>query len=222
MKKKDDVLLGIDEAGRGPVIGPLVIAGVEINKNRVSLLEELNIKDSKELSFLQINTLFHKIVDVSDNVYVEIISNEMLNHLMRYKTLNEIEFDVCCEIISKSTPTKVFVDSFFSNTAKLEEMFKSKFPSIDFIVEHKADSKYLVVGAASIVAKYYRESEMEKIRKIYKEKYGDIGSGYSSDIRSVEFIERYYKEHKKFPREVRERWYTIERIKNREKQKTLF
>ncbi len=200
----------------------MVIAGVEISENKVSVLEELKIKDSKELSLSQINDLFHKVVDASDNVYVEIISNNMLNALMKYETLNEIEFNVCCKIISKSKSTKVFIDSFFSNTAKLEEMFKSKFPSIDFVVEHKADSKYVVVGAASIVAKYYREKEMEKIRDEYREKYGDIGSGYSSDIRSVKFIERYYKEHKKFPKEVRERWHTIEKIKNKEKQKTLF
>ena len=218
----NNVLLGIDEAGRGPVIGPLVVCGVEIDKNDLSALEENGIKDSKELSHAQIMDLYEIIKDVALNINVKVLHAEKITRMMFHKNLNEIEYGLFSEIISESKANHVYIDSFFSNKDRLLTMLKNKYPSKKFVVEPKADSKYYVVSAASIVAKYHREKIMGEIKEKYKDEFGDIGSGYPSDTRTVNFLSQYYKKYGKFPDEARMLWSTIEDIKGKIKQKRLF
>ena len=89
------------------------------------------------------------------------------------------------------------------------------------VAEHKADSKYIPVAAASILAKVTRDRAIEKL----KEAYGEIGSGYPSDPITRRFLEEYYKKHGVFPPIVRKSWKTLEKIeeklKNKEAQSTI-
>ncbi len=219
--KRNNMIFGIDEAGRGPVLGPLIIAGVEIYEKDIELLREINVRDSKELSFNNISFLFKQIKKIANNVFVEIIDPYKINAYMMFNTLNEIEYAGFSKLIEKTKASKIFIDAFYPNANKLKVAFNDKFPKKVFVVEHGADSKYEVVSAASIIAKYYREREMDAIRKKY-EKYGDIGSGYPSDRRTITFLENFFKENKKFPEEARTMWSTIYNIKGKIKQKRLF
>ncbi|MCI4436683.1 MAG: ribonuclease HII, partial [Ignisphaera sp.] len=81
------------------------------------------------------------------------------------------------------------------------------------------DSKYIAVSAASIVAKVLRDWHIDQLKKVY----GDIGSGYPSDKKTVEWLQNYYKEFGELPSVVRKSWKTIERILgiSAKKQKSL-
>ncbi len=219
---------GYDEAGRGPVIGPLVVAGVKISKNKEKELIKLGVKDSKQLSPGKREVMFNKIKQIADSYEIIIISPKQLNQMMDIMNLNQIEMNAMAIAINKLDSDKAFIDlpsnsKYFS----LELKGRIKNQKTELIAEHKADEKYPVVSAASILAKVTRDKEIEKIKKKYND-YGDIGSGYPSDERTINFLKNYLRRNKKLPEETRTKWQTVERILEEEgfsyekKQKTLF
>ena len=72
MAKKERLILGVDEAGRGPVIGPLVISGVLIKKSKVSKLQKIGVKDSKKLTPKKRENLFRKIKAITKYKIIKI------------------------------------------------------------------------------------------------------------------------------------------------------
>ena len=187
------MIVGVDEAGRGPVIGPLVVASLGIPESQLHILEELGVNDSKVLTpskRLEIRNkiLFHKNWKYS---IVE-FSAEQIDCSMTNNTLNDIEvrlFAKAIDNIGSNQVSKLILDACDVN----EERFgrnvynKIKKPSniLELISEHKADSKHPVVGAASILAKVHRDLEIERISQDIGMK---IGSGYPSDPKTKEVI----------------------------------
>ena len=214
--KKIMKILGIDEAGKGPVIGPMIIAGVMIDEKDLEKLSEM--KDSKLL--LHKKRIFlaeiikkickYHIIEVSSEVIDEaILSNELnLNWLEAYKQ---------AEIINELKPDKVFVDCPSINCSAFEKYLRNlvKNKNIEMVVEHKADFKYKIVSAASILAKVKREEEMDKIRN----KYGETGSGYPADPKTKLFLQKNWNKH---PEIFRKSWSTYKKISEKPKQKKLF
>jgi ribonuclease HII len=85
------------------------------------------------------------------------------------------------------------------------------------VVENFADRNYIVVAAASIVAKVRRDQRIAELCQ----RHGDFGSGYSSDPRTIAFLERWVREHGKLPEFARRSWETAQRIESEAKQKKL-
>ena len=85
------------------------------------------------------------------------------------------------------------------------------------ISEHYADSTYPIVSAASILAKVERDRRVQELRS----QYGEFGSGYSTDERTIKFLEDYYKENRRFPPIVRRSWETLRNIVSRIEQSKL-
>jgi ribonuclease HII len=195
---------GVDEAGRGPVLGPMVIAMVCAD---VSDLESLGVRDSKQLSPTARNKLFQRIMDVSDKVEVTIINPPEINALMKNISLNEIEYLHYAELIKKASGS-IFLDCFDVLTGRAEERFLAE-TGKKVVCEHKADQKYPSVSAASIIAKVTRDSEIEKLRK----KYGEIGSGYPADPYTVEFLKNAIRERTDISEIVRTQWSTYRRLR---------
>jgi ribonuclease HII len=208
-------VLGIDEAGRGPVIGVLVIAGVMIENGKESQLGD--VKDSKLIS--QKNRLIldrhlkkitkHEILVVEPEIIDAAVLSGELN-------LNWLEAHKQAEIINKLKPDKVIIDCPSINCKKYSEYLKNliKNKEIELIVEHKADEKYPVCSAASILAKVEREKQMGDIKR----KYGNTGSGYPADPYTKEFIKKNWKKH---PEIFRKSWSTYKKFAQKESQKTL-
>ncbi|MEM4472294.1 MAG: ribonuclease HII [Archaeoglobaceae archaeon] len=197
------MIAGIDEAGKGCVIGPLVIAGVACDCE--DYLRKIGVRDSKKLSKKKREELAEKIVAVA-KVEVLKISAEELNELMERRTLNEILKDGYEAIIKRLKPSIVFLDSPDVKPERLASYLKSV-TGVEVIAEHGADERYPIVSSASIIAKVEREREIERL----KMEVGDFGSGYASDPKTIEFL----KKQKEFPSFVRKKWKTLDKLRQR-------
>ncbi|MEG3224443.1 MAG: ribonuclease HII [Methanobacteriales archaeon Met13] len=200
-------LLGIDEAGRGSVIGPLVLCGVAIEQERLKFLERLGLKDSKKVAPKKRVVLARKIKKIAECHLVKITAKDI--DLLRSKdvNLNQIEKIGMNKIISAANPHTCLVDSMDVKPKRLSRELEEVNPGINVIAEHKADDRYPLVAASSIVAKVERDLEIHQIRNEYQ----NIGSGYPSDPRTIKFLnETAYHD---LPDFVRRSWATVEKLR---------
>jgi len=213
-------IAGIDEAGRGPILGPLVIAGVLANKEQEEMLIEMGVKDSKELKPATRKKLAEKIKKTVEAYSIIKITASELNELMPRKSLNEIEAMKTAQILDelKPKPDIAIVDApdiIEENYAK--RIRKYLCASVVIKSEHFADSKYPIVGAASILAKVERDAEIDELKK----EFGNIGSGYWHDEDTKNFVEAYIKSYNKLPPFARIYWEPSVRMLNEKRQKKL-
>ncbi len=202
---------GIDEAGRGPVIGPLVVCGIMLPVERVSELTEIGVRDSKRLTPARRRVLSDQIRAVAERVCVRVVSAREIDNLRRRGvSLNRIELDLFVSIVKELHPDWVIMDAADVNAARFGRLVadESGLSTTKFTAEHKADEHNVVVAAASIVAKVRRDHEIELLRK----RYGDFGSGYPSDRKTIEYIRRIVHSQQPLPPIVRKTWKSVERI----------
>jgi len=209
-------ILGIDEAGRGPVIGPMVIAGYCIDEEKIELLKSLGVRDSKELTRKQREEIYDEIIKLTDKYKYIIIGPKTIDHYVYKNRLNYLEFENMVKIIEEIKPNTVIIDSPLVNTKKVIEYIKNNLKiNVEIIAENKADKNYPVVSAASIIAKVIRDKEIDKIEKKINI---NFGSGYPSDERTIKAIKENYEILKNY---IRESWMTVKRIKIGD-QKNIF
>lgn len=204
-------VLGLDEAGRGPVIGSMFIGGFMTEEVDIEL-EDLDVKDSKKLSDKKREGLRDQLEDYGE-VFLKEISGSEIDELREVMSLNEIEIQAFADVIERADPDKVIIDLPEPNAekfiGKLKRELPQKFGGIKFVAEHGADDKFPIVSAASIAAKSARESHIEKLHQ----KYGyDFKSGYPHDKPTINFLETYLEEKGELPPETRRSWSTAERI----------
>lgn len=216
---------GIDDAGRGPVIGPLVIAGVLIDEERLPSLIRLGVRDSKTLSPRRREYLAGEILKtIKDYRVVKVPPSEIdrvVEHGRRLNRLNRLEARIMASIIRDLKPDIAYVDASDILPDRFRQHIAEELPfTVKIISEHKADRTYPVVSAASIVAKVERDREIENLKRIY----GDFGSGYAADPKTISFLKRWIEEHGSYPDFVRKSWKTAKALlKDREelRQKRL-
>ncbi len=209
--------IGIDEAGRGPVIGPLVVAGVSLDKETADKFKMAGVKDSKLLSPKKIFLLERLIVENASGYMVNEISPAAIDSRFKDGTnLNFLELDRMAEIANSLRGETVIIDCPSSNTKKIKAFMAKKIPNKELIVENYADKNFIEVSAASIVAKALREHEVAAIKK---ELEYDFGSGYPSDPRTVKFL-KIIKENglimeEKYRKNIRGTWATLRNLENK-------
>ncbi|MBW2997748.1 ribonuclease HII [Candidatus Woesearchaeota archaeon] len=211
-------LCGIDEAGRGPVIGPLVTAGVVIDAEDEPKLAELGVKDSKLILPKKREELFEKLIKMVKRYEIVVLSPQDIDAALidPDTNLNWLEADTSAEVINKLKPEKVIVDCPSNNIAEYSDYIKKKLNvDCELIAEHKADMNHLVVGAASILAKVTRDRAIEEIKKEVGQ---DIGSGYPADPTTKQFILDNYDKH---PKIFRKTWQTYKDVVTKKQQKGL-
>ncbi len=199
-------ILGIDEAGRGSVLGPLVVSGVALQQDRLKYLERLGLKDSKKISPNRRIALSRKINRIADCHTVHITAKDIDLLRSRDVNLNEIEKIAINRIIKESNPTTCFIDSMDVKPERLKRELETMHPDVKVLAEHKADDRYPIVSAASIIAKVERDRAIQEIKKKYK----DIGSGYPSDPKTIQFLKTI--PPGELPDFIRRSWATVERI----------
>jgi ribonuclease HII len=190
------LILGIDDAGRGPVIGPMILAGCLIDNKIEGELKKLGVKDSKQLTQKRREFLSEKIKELAETFEIVLAYPEEIDSTNKAGiNLNALEAIKMAEVINKInkgySKIKVVVDCPSVGIEKWKDFLKTKIDNLsnlDVVCEHKADVNHVAVSAASILAKCAREIEMSKL----KDEYGkDIGSGYCSDPLTTKFLEKH-------------------------------
>lgn len=213
------LIFGTDEAGRGPVIGPLVLVGLVVEEKNLSKLEELRVKDSKLLTPRQREHLFDRILKVvKDKAVTTILPKEIDTALESDSlNLNWLEAIKTAEMINKLKPDKAILDCPSPNKKAYTDYVRKHLDNknIEIVAEHQAESKFCIVAAASIIAKVTRDREIEKIKK----KIGiDFGSGYPSDPITQKFLKENYNN---YPHIFRKTWISYKKLGKEKKQKSL-
>ncbi len=213
----DSMLVGIDEAGRGPVIGPLVVCGAALSEESLPELESLNLKDSKKYTRKKREELGETILSLVDYTYAEISASE-IDYQRHFKSLNDIEVELFAQVLKDfSAADKIIADACDVNPIRFGEKI-CRCSGIPFIIaEHRADSTYPIVSAASIAAKVQRDRRIDELRKVY----GDFGSGYCSDQKTLAFLKEFLKKEGELPPIVRSSWRTAKKLLEEHYQRPL-
>jgi len=210
------LIAGIDDAGRGPVIGPLVVAGVLVHIHQIPHLKALGVKDSKALSPRRRRCLSKKIKDLVVNYTIVELSPKEIDEVVfrgqRLRKLNWLEAKAMAEAIHRLHPDVAYVDAADVLERRFGEQIREMLPfDVEIVSEHRADVNYPVVSAASILAKTHRDHVVSGLNEVY----GDIGSGYSSDSRTRRFILEWFRTrgNEDLPDFVRKSWKTIGKLR---------
>ena len=204
---------GVDEAGRGSILGPMVVAGVSAEQSAIEELRQIGVKDSKALSPERRRVLYREIVRRALRVHwVAVRPSEIDEYVARgtkYRRLNYLEAIHMATVIRRLEADHVFVDAPDTNPVRFAlELSAMLDPCPRIVAEHRADSNYVVVGAASIVAKVQRDKALERLRR----RNGDIGSGYPSDEKTIAFLREFVSVTGGQPHFARRSWKTWRRI----------
>lgn len=200
------LVAGIDEAGRGPVIGPMVIAGVLIEEDRANALHNLGVKDSKRLTPKRRERLYPEILREVKAYHVEVVEAKVIDSERGRKNLNVIELEAMAKIIFRLRPDLVQVGSIEFRADRFRDKLSQRV-KVPIVSVHHAEDLFPAVAAASIIAKFTRDNIVCRLREIY----GDFGSGYPSDPKTVEFL-RDAIGRGELPEIVRRTWCTVQRI----------
>jgi len=201
------MICGIDEAGRGPVIGPMIVCGVSVGSDQK--LRALGVRDSKRLTPQKREALAPRIRKLAEVEVVE-ISADQIDAARKLMTMNELEAKVFAAIIEKLSPEEAYVDAADVNELEFERMIRSGLRCRPRIVsEHRADDTYPVVMAASIVAKVVRD---QRVREIEQEIGTPIGSGYQTDEVTMSFLNDFVKRNGRCPPHTRRSWEPAKNI----------
>lgn len=179
-------LLGIDEAGRGSLMGPMIIAGVLIRDDVEEKLSEIGVRDSKLLSRSSRENLLSQIMDLSENVEIQVASPDEIDEFnLNDLEIRRIEIIIrdMCKILGRC-PDEIYIDAVGDidrNAARLRRRIGVE----SIYMETSAETKHVVVAAASIVAKVLRDLYIDSLRRVL----GEFGSGYPSDPRTINWLE---------------------------------
>ncbi|MFB5630582.1 MAG: ribonuclease HII [Nitrosopumilaceae archaeon] len=201
------LICGVDDAGRGSLLGPLVIAGVSLQRSKIRKLSSMGIRDSKKLTPAARERLYKKIIEFADNYYVARIYPKMIDRSVRKHQLNSLEAKYMAKVISKLQPNISYVDSCDVNPKRYGKEIDKMAKKGKIRSYHHADSRFVIVSAASIIAKVNRDKAIAKLQKEH-----DLGSGYPSDKKTMNFVSDYISLNKKIPSFVRKSWKPVQKM----------
>lgn len=209
------MICGVDEAGKGSVLGPLVVAAVAVPSE--DALDDLGVKDSKLLSPKERERLYALIKKQCRIATVRLDAKD-IDAVRAEMTLNAAVARAHAQAISKLSPSRAYVDACDVNCFRYAEMVKTNLDRVcEIVSEHHADEKFPVVSAASIVAKVTRDRAIATLAR----KYGEIGSGYPSDPVTIRFLSAWIDEYRIPPPIARKSWKTVSAILAKKSQKSL-
>lgn len=206
--RSGELVVGVDEAGRGSLVGDMFVAAVAIGRDRVHLLSALGVRDSKSLSRERRTLLASRILGLANAVVVCRVVPEEIDR----ENLNDLEVRAV-EKIARQLKARgldigeFIVDEVAGRAGAIELVVRRYYPGASVVVVPRADRYYPVVAAASIVAKFLRDKHVELLSRVY----GEIGSGYPSDPRTLEWLRR-VRSSGELPRCVRRSWRTLSRV----------
>lgn len=202
-------ICGIEEAGRGPIMGPLVMCGLVVSEEDEKKLVELGVKDSKQLTAKQREGMFDKILKIAKSHKIIMLNPSDVDFAVESENsnLNWLEAQTTAKILNELNPDKAIIDCPSTNipayTNYLQKMLKVK---TELSCAHHADVNFPIVSASSIIAKVTRDIEVEKIKKKYNV---DFGSGYMADPKTKNFLDKNWNKH---PELFRHSWAPYKKL----------
>jgi ribonuclease HII len=213
---------GVDEAGRGCAIGPLVIAGALFEEETLPTLRDIGVKDSKKLTPKKRTRLAEEIKELALDIKIFELQPRVIDHVVfrsiPLRRLNYLETMVMAKVVRELEPDIVHMDPpDVDNHRCARQIMSVVKQELDILCEPKADVNYPSTGAASIIAKVTRDLRIDELH----EKHGEFGSGYSSDWKTQEYLADYFSKTKECPSFIRASWATVQRHLNPVKQMKL-
>jgi ribonuclease HII len=192
------------------LLGPIIVAGVCVNKKLISEMVEKGIKDSKLLSPRKREVLFGRVISVAESICICRINIEDIDFHVSKNNLNLLEAEAMAITIRNMKSDKAYVDSCDVNPSRYQRTIRTflKRDNTKLVSMHHADRLNVVVSGASIIAKVIRDSEISKIRI----KYGDVGSGYPSDKKTIKFVKEWFRQNNEIPPFARKSWKPAQMI----------
>jgi len=215
--------IGVDEAGRGPAIGPLVVSALNIPDRDRPILKDMGVDDSKNLSKKNRNRLYEEIlsntISLDWTIGLVICDARRIDEWMDVGNLNSLEVILFSEAIGDAAEPgenlQIFLDACDVDSERfgrrVSETLGDGWHGCKIYSEHKMDSRNEVVAAASIIAKVNRDSAMERLSQ---ELNIDLGSGYPSDPKTRGALEILC-EDEVLPDCVRRKWANVKRTWSR-------
>lgn len=203
-------VLGIDEAGRGSLFGPLVVGGFLVASDRLEALRTAGARDSKALSPAARERVYAKLGALGQ-VRSVTLPPSTVDRFVARGALNELEAGAFARLVRLLRPDVAVVDACDTNAARFgRSVARRSGPGVRILARHHADRDHPVVGAASIVAKVRRDRALARLAKELR---AEIGSGYPSDPKTVDFARRTLAGGGDVPPWMRGSWATVQRVK---------
>ena len=201
--KPEDVICGVDEAGKGSVIGPMVVAAVGCRATED--LAALPIRDSKALRPKQ-REILYELLFRDFSIAIVTIDATGIDEARSRITMNECVAELHAEALMGLRPECAYVDACDVNAERYGRTVASHLDyPCEIVAEHRADARHKIVGAASVVAKVTRDRAIREL----EQQYGKIGSGYPSDPTTIEFLRNYIHDYGNPPPCARRTWKTV-------------
>lgn len=201
--KQEGMICGVDEAGKGSVLGPMVVAAVGCRE--IEDIAALPVRDSKALRPKQREELY-EILLRDFAISIVTLDAAGIDEARTRMSMNECVAELHAEALMGLRPESAYVDACDVNAERYGRAVAARLDyPCEIIAEHRADARYKIVGAASIVAKVTRDRAIGELAK----QYGKIGSGYPSDPTTIEFLRNYIKEYGNPPPCARRSWKTV-------------
>ncbi len=203
------IVVGVDEAGRGSLVGPLVVGAFAVREDRLDELVGAGARDSKRLSPDARLRAYRALLAVGRADSAS-LPPSTIDRAVRRHGLNRLEAAAFGRLVRRSGASVAYLDACDANAARFgQEVARHTGGSIRLVARHHADRDLPIVGAASIVAKVRRDRWVAGLARRLAT---DVGSGYPSDPTTVAFVRRRLAEDPSAPRWVRRSWATMQRV----------
>lgn len=205
--------LGLDEAGRGSVLGPLVVGAFLCHDADDAPLRAMGVKDSKLLRPEAREALYATLRRHGRTLAFR-AEPALIDRYTYQGRLNELELELMSRLVSRLRPAEVYADACDPDAERfgrrLLAMARHRGWKGRVVARHKADRDLAVVGAASIVAKVVRD---RSIARLQQSSVRLLGSGYPSDPTTRAYLDRMLREGQVLPGWVRRSWSTLDKLK---------
>jgi ribonuclease HII len=202
----DELVLGIDEAGRGPMLGPMVMACVALRPRKAAALTRAGVTDSKrfagEEAHAQRLALVPRILEAADHVEITVVDVAEIDRRCRDNGLNRLEQERAAALIRRAPPCRRIV----CDGARLFRPLAARYPHLEAL-DH-GESQHAAVAAASVLAKVRRDELWHRIAARYAVEFGDLvskGGGYTNAATRA-FLRAYVERYRALPPEMRRSW----------------
>jgi ribonuclease HII len=211
-------VLGLDEAGRGSVLGPLVVGAFCCDEGQLGSLVATGVRDSKRLSPAQREAVYGRLASLGERRSIA-LAPRTIDRYVAHGGLNELELESFAQLVRELRPDVAFVDACDPNAPRFGHRLAALAGGeVRVVSRHKADRDVPVVSAASIVAKVRRDAALAELRLSVAE---PLGTGYPADPATRECVERHARDGGRVPLWMRRSWETVQRVKRARPARTL-